>query len=238
MGVYNNNKDGTRSTIANTIQVVDAPMEQFVSRGEFNAVVPSDTSADNKLVNSDTVDTKLNDIWKAQGELGAKNLLPYPYYESSVTKNNVRFTVNNDTSVTIESIGTIPNWTQWIYQNNFKLAKGKYIISKEHIESNVKGVYIYVQDLSNNTILAKVDASHLSVVFEVTEAISTHNLRIFINLDPNKTYSTTLYAMIRHAEDQDSTWRPYAPTNYELMKKDEELMLMQGAINSATCWGG
>ena len=50
MGVYNNNKDGTRSTLANTIQVVDAPMEQFVSRGEFSAVTPNDVSADNKLV--------------------------------------------------------------------------------------------------------------------------------------------------------------------------------------------
>jgi hypothetical protein len=50
MGVYNNNKDGTRSTLANTIQVVDAPMEQFVTRGEFSAVTPNDVSADNKLV--------------------------------------------------------------------------------------------------------------------------------------------------------------------------------------------
>lgn len=50
MGVYNNNKDGTRSTLANTIQVVDAPMEQFISRGEFSAVTPNDVSADNKLV--------------------------------------------------------------------------------------------------------------------------------------------------------------------------------------------
>jgi glycerophosphoryl diester phosphodiesterase len=50
MGVYNNNKDGTRSIIANTIQVVDAPIEQFVSRGEFSAVTPNDVSADNKLV--------------------------------------------------------------------------------------------------------------------------------------------------------------------------------------------
>lgn len=68
MGVYNNNKDGTRSTIANTIQVVDAPMEQFLSRGEFSAVTPSDVSAQNKLVAENEV-TKTFDTMPSASEL-------------------------------------------------------------------------------------------------------------------------------------------------------------------------
>ena len=70
MGVYNNNKDGTRSTLANTIQVVDAPMEQFVSRGEFSAVTPSDVSADNKLVAENEV-IKAVDTMPSTAELRA-----------------------------------------------------------------------------------------------------------------------------------------------------------------------
>lgn len=69
MGVYNNNKDGTRSTIANTIQVVNAPMEQFVSRGEFSAVVPSDTSADNKLVAENEVTKVVDTMPNASADL-------------------------------------------------------------------------------------------------------------------------------------------------------------------------
>jgi hypothetical protein len=69
MGVYNNNKDGTRSTIANTIQVVDAPMEQFVSRGEFNAVTPNDVSADNKLVAENEVTKAVSTIPTASSSL-------------------------------------------------------------------------------------------------------------------------------------------------------------------------
>lgn len=69
MGVYNNNKDGTRSTIANTIQVINAPMEQFVSRGEFNAVVPSDTSADNKLVAENEVTKAVSTMPTASADL-------------------------------------------------------------------------------------------------------------------------------------------------------------------------
>ena len=67
MGVYNNNKDGTRTTIANTIQVVDAPMEQFVSKGEFSAVTPNDVSADNKLVAENEV-TKAVDTMPSASE--------------------------------------------------------------------------------------------------------------------------------------------------------------------------
>lgn len=69
MGVYNNNKDGTRSTLANTIQVVDAPMEQFVSRGEFSAVTPNDVSADNKLVAENEVTKAVDTMPTASSSL-------------------------------------------------------------------------------------------------------------------------------------------------------------------------
>ena len=69
MGVYNNNKDGTRSTLANTIQVVDAPMEQFVSRGEFSAVTPNDVSADNKLVAENEVTKAVSTMPTASADL-------------------------------------------------------------------------------------------------------------------------------------------------------------------------
>ena len=50
MGSYKNNKDGTGTVISTNIQVVEAPMEEFLSRGEFNAVTPNDVGAQNKLV--------------------------------------------------------------------------------------------------------------------------------------------------------------------------------------------
>lgn len=69
MGVYNNNKDGTRSTLANTIQVVDAPMEQFISRGEFSAVTPNDVSAQNKLVAENEVTKAVDTMPTASADL-------------------------------------------------------------------------------------------------------------------------------------------------------------------------
>ena len=81
MGVYKNN-NGTLTPIANETQFI-APVNEYVTKPELEAIVPNDTSAENKLVNSDKLGTKLNDVWKAQGELGAKNLLVYPYYQTT-----------------------------------------------------------------------------------------------------------------------------------------------------------
>lgn len=69
MGVYNNNKDGTRSTLANTIQVVDAPMEQFLSRGEFNAITPNDVGTQNKLVAENEVTKAYDTMPTASADL-------------------------------------------------------------------------------------------------------------------------------------------------------------------------
>jgi hypothetical protein len=50
MGVYNNNKDGTRSTLANTIQVVEGLPEQYVTEAELLQTVDGiETQFDGKL---------------------------------------------------------------------------------------------------------------------------------------------------------------------------------------------
>jgi hypothetical protein len=197
MGVYNNNKDGTRSTLANTIQVVDAPIEQFVSRGEFNAIVPSDTSADNKLVNDDTV----KDIWKVQGELGAKNLLKFPYVSASQTVNGITFTVNDDGSVAVSGTATA---------NAF--------FNLQIIDFGNISMRTYNDTFKNSS-------------YAITDGIDGHSINFYVGYDGNnkKTFivvsqgttidNVTVYPMIRYASDTDDTWQPYAPTNYQLNQK-------------------
>lgn len=195
MGVYNNNKDGTRSTLANTIQVVDAPMEQFLSRGEFNAVVPSDTSADNKLVNNNTVDTKLNDIWKAQGELGAKNFIPYPYLMTTKTSGGVTMTDNGDGTITFN--GTAQN-ALW-----FNLCK-----------IDFGDVVVGTQD-SEYAMSDGVDHSlGIEIGYNERNKITSINISQGAILD-----DITVYPMIRYKSDTDDTWQPYVPTNYQLNQK-------------------
>ena len=221
MGVYNNNKDGTRSTIANTIQVVDAPMEQFVSRGEFNAVVPSDTSADNKLVNNNTVDTKLNDIWKIQGELGAKNLLKYPYDGNSKTLNGITYVVSDKGIISTSGIST--GNTNFLLSQHCLLEMGDYIISDGC--PNKAGQYLVVwykhDDVTDTLATVKFDTfARFSITQEQADAMKNGEAFIVIRFasdGSNKDWNNlTFYPMLRLASDTDNTWQPYTLTNYEL----------------------
>lgn len=200
MGVYNNNKDGTRSTIANTIQVIDAPMEQFVSRDEFSAVVPSDTSADNKLINDDKLNTKLNDIWKVQGELGAKNLIPYPYPNefSSGTTSGVTFTINDDGSVTLNGTATA-NIYKLLHTRNFG------DIAFSSIYNNPNAPYLITLLNGTNNVHCNYNPNDHYTTLVVEKGAIIDNL--------------TVYPMLRHKTDTDNTWQPYAPTNYQLNQK-------------------
>ena len=216
MGVYNNNKDGTRSTIANTIQVVDAPVEQFVSRGEFNAVVPSDTSADNKLVNNNTVDTKLNDIWKAQGELGAKNLLKFPYVSASQTVKGITFTVNDDGSIVLN--GTSTDWTSFYLERNGALKAGEYVVSSNELPQNV---YLTFKDVGNNTEYICMRGKQ-AITLAFNEDIQ---YRIFLQTRPNVTLNNfVIYPMLSLASNLDNTWQPYTPTNRELNERINDVV--------------
>lgn len=221
MGVYNNNKDGTRSTIANTIQVIDAPMEQFVSRDEFSAVVPSDTSANNKLVNDDKLNTKLNDIWKVQGELGAKNLLPYPYTQKSQTMAGITYTV--DDKGRISTSGTSTGYTNFQLNNHLLLDEGDYIISDGCADKTTQYFVVWYKHGSTTDTLATIrnnTFATFSITQEQADAMKNGEGYIVIRLasDSSNTdwNNLTFYPMLRIAFDTDDTWQPYTLTNYEL----------------------
>ena len=223
MGVYNNNKDGTRSTIANTIQVVDAPVEQFVSRGEFNAVVPSDTSADNKLVNSDTVDTKLNDIWKVQGELGAKNLLKKPYdTPTPYVSGGITFSDNEDGGIVINGTSTTYITLQ-IMKRLEALPHGKYILSiQEDLPSGVVLQFGYVTTSETVTFVQKGynALTRRSMMVILGDEFDGNFVCVRIGINSNTTVDNlVVHPMLRYASDTDDTWQPYAPTNYQLNQK-------------------
>jgi hypothetical protein len=238
MGVYNNNKDGTRSTLANTIQVIDAPMEQFVSRGEFNAVVPSDTSADNKLVNDVTV----NDIWKVQGENGGgKNLLK-PLYST----NNAIFTINDDGSVTIDGTSSSYAICQLVIEKN-AFPHGDYILSWDidgTLQNEVQLQYGY-SNLSAFTFKSYCNQYKQSESVTIDNEFDGKYINIRIVIPPNlQINNVTVYPMLRNADDTDTTWKPYTPTNAELSEgiknyndiKDSKTNV--ATIGALSSWGG
>ena len=149
------------------------------------------------------VNAKINDVWKAQGELGAKNLIPYPYERfGATTVSGVSFVVNDDGSITMN--GTATNTI-------YKL--------------------LLERDLGNVSFSSKFNNPNAQYRLTLVNGTSD----VFINYNPNDHYTTlvisngttvdnlTVYPMLRYKSDTDDTWQPYAPTNYELMQKDNEL---------------
>ena len=48
----------------------------------------------------------IDDTYSVMGQNGAKNLIPYPYYESDHTESGITWTVNSDGSVTANGTAT------------------------------------------------------------------------------------------------------------------------------------
>lgn len=60
-------------------------------------------------------------------KLGSKNLIPYPYTDTTKTLNGITFTVNSDGSVTVS--GTATAQAYFKLQQSFSLKKGQYFFS-------------------------------------------------------------------------------------------------------------
>ena len=227
MGVYKNN-NGTLTPIANETQFI-APVNEYVTKPELEAIVPNDTSADNKLVNSDKLDTKLNDVWKAQGELGAKNLIPFPYYHGNNFFNNgINYHVEPDTSITIN--GTANNYAMYylIRSNNFKA--GEYILSL--LENDIpasSGISLLAGIIKDNKWTDRcvlIINGKYSNSFTISQEDLSDNAMFGIRIAANsgtEVNNVTIHPLLRLASDPDDTWQPYAPTNYELMQSDNAL---------------
>jgi hypothetical protein len=207
-------------------------MEQFVSRGEFNAIVPSDTSADNKLVNDDTV----NDIWKVQGKLGAKNLIPYPYADRLPrTIGDIVFSDVGNGQIGISS-GSVSSYSSvdlcnGISNNKLILPVGDYILSCNADEifftSNQYFAILYKESPTISGVMLgactkNVSSRKFSITQEIYDNVVNGNGYLLVRLVYGSGVienDVIIRPMIRLTSDTDDTWQPYAPTNYQLNQK-------------------
>jgi hypothetical protein len=187
------------------------------------------------------VDTKLNDVWKAQGELGAKNLLVYPYAYTSGGYNNLIFTAQSDGSLLCngESSGyshMALYSTGWGFLN---LSVGKYCVTisadnPSDIQNGFVGILFRFSDKSVTPNIATDYSANTSTApktyFDITQEMldklengsMTLETRIFSSVDA-VCNNVIVRPMLRLASDSDDTWQPYAPTNSELMQSDNAL---------------
>lgn len=145
---------------------------------------------------------------------GSKNLLPYPYYETTKSENGLSFTDNGDGTVTVS--GTASADTTFIC-NNLQLNIDKNFILSGCVNGGSLNTYqigatIHNTDLSYYT--TAYDYGNSAVINSIDKIIGN----IYIRICSGTAISTpiTFRPMIRDARITDSTYVPYAKTNKQL----------------------
>ena len=195
------------------------------------------------------IKSEINDIWKAQGELGAKNLLVYPYTDGEhKTLNGIEYT-DNDGVITVN--GTASGTSSYVLAKKLQLKVGKYKIA-DFCQRN-RSVYFNI-DVENasggyvSNIIRVTDG--LIHEFEITSeqiSINAENgysfiVQLYIINNGATIDNFVFYPMIWYAEDTDNTWQPYVPTNKELaIKINDAINLISNTPqegSSSSKWDG
>ena len=185
--------------------------------------------------------TSLNTEISARAELGAHNLLKLPYYDGwEKTQSGVTFRVNADGSVTVSTESGGATGETYFYLRYFQSSgttsptireENPYIgkrVTLSGCPSDASTSKYYIRFSNVNPIEGNVNLTTEERTFDVTDRTSdnvTVALRIIILEGQIITTPITFYPMIRLASDTDTTYRPYVPTNAELLSyKDNEVL--------------
>ena len=159
--------------------------------------------------------------------MGAKNLLPSE--AESIVKNGVTFVVNSDKSITIstESSGASSNSIVGI-NTNYKPKAGAYILSSG-IQDNK--CYLTMDAYNGNTWVKGLGNTASGEASFTVDYDGYDTIRVYVAVLSGAIYTTpkTIYPMIRLATDADTTYRPYVPTNADLLSYTDNGVL--GAKN-------
>lgn len=194
------------------------------------------TSASNKMIKSGGVYSAVDDVYKANGVLGTKNLLPFDlasikannttgtWNGNVYTLNGVTFTFNEDGSVLAN--GPASANAEVDYLLNFAIS-GDFILSDEFagVANNYWAFANIDGDSSNLKILTTEE-----IPVSISSTITYFRIKVF----SGKTADNILFKpMLRLTSDTDSTYQPYAKSNQELTNDsvDWDNMSNIGSVN-------
>lgn len=171
---------------------------------------------------------------EAQNVLGAKNLLLYPYHQTTKTENGITFTDNGNGTITAtgtnSSASANANFECSVLESTFKLPKGQYRLTGCP-KGGSNSTYL-MQLYSTTTYLSSVRddiGNGVNLYLSSDEAI-----RVVIRIRPEYAISGSLIfkPMIRLVSVLDDTYVPYAKTNRELTEIVQDLLARVEALES------
>ena len=190
--------------------------------GETGDIADVVESGNHNPVESDAVFDSEQTIYEVMGQMGAKNLIPYPHDAKTETKAGITFTENADGSITINGTAT-DIARHLISSQQFEVGK-KYILSgcPSGGGHGSNGTYtLYTQTINNYDDGEGVEFTWNASITGITIAVYTG-----VTVD-----NLTFYPMLRLASDTDSTYEPYAKTNQQLTKDKAEQAEVNDMVN-------
>ena len=191
--------------------------------------VPTENSTN--VVKSGGVYSTVDNVYKVMGENGAKNLLKYPYPNSTGTTGGVLFVDNKDGSITVNgTASSAVGFRLALYTSN-ELEAGRYILSVPQVNNTINiAVNVFSDGTSERTIdqCGKTKAS-----FEFDLDYSDYDYVKVLIWVPAGTIvdNITIKPMLRFASDTDSTYQPYAKTNQQLTEDKAEQIEVNDIVN-------
>lgn len=147
-----------------------------------------------------------------------KNLLSYPYFETSKTYNGITWTVNEDGSITANGTATA-NAVFNIHKrnpgedNDFALKNGDYILSGCP-SGGSSSTYVLAMSITKNGTVTNIATDRGNGVQFTADGDDSFESEINPHINVTIVSGTTVnnltfYPMIRRADIADDTWEPY-----------------------------
>lgn len=162
-----------------------------------------------------TARDSVKDVWKGNGIMGAKNLLPNT--AESKTEDYMTFTVNADKSIKMNGSNSTYSQLQLVIGST-KFKSGQYIISTgvPEIYNYDRNFGILIYSVSGSTKVLVDTIYYEEKTLTLSDVYTAYEFVLFVaaRADIN---NKTIYPMVRIAIDPDDTYVPYVMTNEELM---------------------
>ena len=159
-----------------------------------------------------------NNLYKYNGLMGAKNLIPFPYYRpSGYTSQGMTVTYDEDGVITVNKVaGTDTAYFALYFKPQYFIQPNtSYILSLELENATNTSIYVNINNVDIASIRNKA-SGYYEYEF-TTGSVFTNNLSIGLYWPNTSTETNAIVKpMLRLASDIDRTFRPYAMTNKEL----------------------
>ena len=148
-----------------------------------------------------------------------KNLIVYPFKETTRTSYGITFTDNKDGTITANGTATADVYFD-LYRGSVNFEPGKYIVSSE---VDTSGRTTYIRFINKDGTYGSAVFGYNNVPFEITkEDISTKDILVGIIIRQGTVVSNVIFKpMLRDARILDATWEPYKLSVNEMIQEDE-----------------